>query len=631
LQTNISLTLYRGSTEVFSSETSTPLLIGRQEESESIELGLVTRTQRQPGEDLPLNKLVVTGKSAIQSIPRVWFVISRMQGKELQVINRHPKRGVLETYPAEEIIPQRKQYRLHDHLEFELDRDAKLRLVISLPSTIASSTMGPLMTGSSDSYPGDQSSASGLMSACATGQSGMVTLRQLRQSDAGGALRLLNDALEVVKLAPGHPDQSFGKAVQYATEVLELDRAFIFTRPQPESSTWVPRAGHAKIERLLHEPWSHSFIDEVAKAAMTRTLDVRPTELTQSQRCLVSAIGAPIIVDDQVAGVLYGDCLQSPQRYVAGKFDETDKPFLEVLASALAAGMAKHKETMGKEILAAFLTKDLADQIVRDPAILEGREAEITALSCDIRGFSRTTQRLGPKATVEWLNDMLSELSQCVLDEDGVLVDYAGDSLLAMWGAHGQSHDHAARAIRSAQAMLRIVPKINEKWRDRLAVGLGVSIGVNTGKAYVGNTGSRQKPKYGALGDVVNGCSRLEGATKYMRVNCLAAESTVQAAGFTHGRRLSPVTVVGMDHAVRIYEIVDLPANDREWKRLCADFEAVLQDFEEGSHRESVRRLGQMLSNNSNDGPSLMLLQRAVTALANPGDVFDPIYHLPTK
>ena len=56
-------------------------------------------------------------------------------------------------------------------------------------------------------------------------------------------------------------------------------------------------------------------------------------------------------------------------------------------------------------------------------------------LFCDVRHFSRYAERLGPAMTVEWLADVMGALSECVLAHHGVLVDYIGDELMAMWGA----------------------------------------------------------------------------------------------------------------------------------------------------------------------------------------------------
>ena len=78
--------------------------------------------------------------------------------------------------------------------------------------------------------------------------------------------------------------------------------------------------------------------------------------------------------------------------------------------------------------------------------------------------------------------------------------------------------DHAARACRAALAMRGGLPELNRRWEGRLGKAIGLGIGINSGAALVGNTGSRQKFKYGPLGHTVNLASRVEGATKHLGV-----------------------------------------------------------------------------------------------------------------
>ena len=77
---------------------------------------------------------------------------------------------------------------------------------------------------------------------------------------------------------------------------------------------------------------------------------------------------------------------------------------------------------------------------------LAARDAEITILFCDINGFSRISAACGAAVAIEWVCDVLSELSDCVAEFQGVLVDYAGDALEALWGAPLPTHDHASMA-----------------------------------------------------------------------------------------------------------------------------------------------------------------------------------------
>src|SRR5262249_34701816 len=135
-------------------------------------------------------------------------------------------------------------------------------------------------------------------------------------------------------------------------------------------------------------------------------------------------------------------------------------------------------------------------------------------------------ERLGGERTVEWVSDVMEALSNCVHEHGGVLVDYVGDELMAMWGAPEQRADHARMAWQAGLAMLAPPPPLNERWQPILGEPMGIGIGINTGMARVGNVGSQRKMKYGPLGNTVNLGSRVQGATKYFKVRLLVTEST---------------------------------------------------------------------------------------------------------
>ena len=132
-----------------------------------------------------------------------------------------------------------------------------------------------------------------------------------------------------------------------------------------------------------------------------------------------------------------------------------------VLGEELAASGASRLPKRGECLEQAhvrfeqFFGPDLARLVRQNPDLLEGREAEVTLLFCDIRGFSRVSERLGPAGTVRWIGDVMGELSDRVLAQEGVLVDYVGDEMLAMWGAPAPQEDQAIRGVSAALGMLQ--------------------------------------------------------------------------------------------------------------------------------------------------------------------------------
>jgi adenylate cyclase len=239
-------------------------------------------------------------------------------------------------------------------------------------------------------------------------------------------------------------------------------------------------------------------------------------------------------------------------------------------------------------------------------------------LFCDIRGFSRITesQKDQPQLVVDWVRSVLTTMSDCVVAENGVVVDFIGDAIFAMWGAPRPQSDHAERACRAALAMLRARTEIDQKWAAALGASTRLGIGINSGKVNVGNIGSDRRMKYGPLGGEVNLASRVQGTSKYLNADLIITGSTKALIGdHFRARRLCQVQVVNIDQPVDLYELPVDPTDS--WDDLVARYQEALQRFENQKFREAAKILGQIFQNYADDGPSLALLARSVNCLVD--------------
>ena len=218
-----------------------------------------------------------------------------------------------------------------------------------------------------------------------------------------------------------------------------------------------------------------------------------------------------------------------------------------------------------------------------------------------------------------------------VLETGGVLVDYVGDELMAMWGAPDPVEDHAERACQAAIDIMQALPELNARWQQRIAAPTTVCIGINSGMARVGNTGSKQKFKYGALGSTVNLASRVQRASKHLRTRLIISEATSRALPpcFLQ-RRLCQVRVRGIAAPVLLYELCDA-ANGGNWSGLKEGYEQALELAESGQLREAITALGNLLEEVPDDGPTLVLLSRLVDAVYSGKNRLDPVWELPGK
>lgn len=291
------------------------------------------------------------------------------------------------------------------------------------------------------------------------------------------------------------------------------------------------------------------------------------------------------------------------------------------------------KKRLREKVFEQHFTPELARELARnpDPMKMQARQAEVSVMFCDIRRFSAISERLGPSQTVDWLSGVMGEFSTSVINHGGVLVDYTGDELMAMWGAPNEQPNHAELACKAALEIMDSLPSINEKWEPVVGAMTEVGIGINTGEALVGNIGTHRKFKYGPLGTTVNLASRVQGATKFLKTSLLTTGGTASELGDNiRARRLCQVRVQNINAPVHLYEL-DQGADSPEWPELSKQYELALSEFEAGNFRRASAVLGNFLLARPNDGPGLQLMSRIVDAMLRDDDDFSPIWTLPGK
>jgi adenylate cyclase len=346
-------------------------------------------------------------------------------------------------------------------------------------------------------------------------------------------------------------------------------------------------------------------------------------------------VASPIFgVNEEVVGVLYGVRSQFGLAE-RGSIEPLEAQLVQLLAAAVGANLARSVAQRTRVQFEQFFSADLVRELERDADLLEGRTDEVTILFSDLRGFTTLSERLGPHKTCHMLRDMMERLSEKIVERGGVIVDYAGDGILAMWNAPVKQADHAARACSAALAMLDVLPDLNARWSDEVAAGLVLGIGINTGEALVGNTGSQRKFKYGPHGHTVNVASRIQDATKKLRLPLLITESTracLPAEFFT--RRIGRIVLPGVAQPVVAYELFGRRESP-EWIHLRDTYEAALSLFEAGQWARACHALTPLLDPGADrpvyDWPTLKLMRRAWDCLETRPDPFDPIIEVTSK
>ena len=458
------------------------------------------------------------------------------------------------------------------------------------------------------------------------------------QLDVQVVLEWLGQAVAAMQ-RPVSSDGFFSGIAQAVASIIEVDRAEVILWDgkqwefDPSRRFVNPRIDEANL-RAPSSTMLQQVLDTKRIVVYPKSRGGSSDLQSMSVQLLHTAVACPILDilegGNEILGVLYADRMLNVE-WQLGRVMEAEQRLIAILATAIASSIARIKREALVTKYQQFFSPKVTEAISLNPALLEGEDVDVSVLFCDIRGFSHTTDLIGTKAAMSWIGDILSELSALVLESDGVLVDYVGDEMFAMWGAPEISPDHAFRTAMAAREMMSLRKNLSEKYKDLIPGGIDFGIGICTGPARVGNTGSKQKFKYGPMGRTVNLGSRIQGLTKHWKVSALMdAETAKCLPSDLLKRRLCRAKVVGLDGDTDLFEL--LPDDSPQNAELVVAYTAALELYESGSHfREAVRAFGALVQQFPADGPSLIMLVRAVNELVEPSQPFSPVWSAKSK
>jgi len=140
----------------------------------------------------------------------------------------------------------------------------------------------------------------------------------------------------------------------------------------------------------------------------------------------------------------------------------------------------------------------------------ETEELEVTVLMSDIRGFTTIAERADPSKLAGQLNEHRAAMNRPIIDEGGTVMQFAGDSVMAVFGAPFPMADHADRALAAARGMHAAQAEVNESWDNQGLEHFGLGIGISTGPVAAALIGSEERVEYTVVGDIVNLTQRLQ-------------------------------------------------------------------------------------------------------------------------
>jgi adenylate cyclase len=209
-----------------------------------------------------------------------------------------------------------------------------------------------------------------------------------------------------------------------------------------------------------------------------------------------------------------------------------------------------------KETFGTYVASEIRDEILAGRVPLDGELKQVTVLFADLRDFTPMVEANPPKEVVKIINGYFREMSEAVQNHHGLVLQFIGDEIEAVFGAPLVRPDHPVLAAQAALEMQERLRELNEELSGRGYGPLSHGIGIHTGEALAANIGSPERLSYALVGDTVNLASRLQGLNKELGTEIILSGATRAHLGDRFPLvPLPPTKVKGKSHSVEIFSL----------------------------------------------------------------------------
>ena len=283
--------------------------------------------------------------------------------------------------------------------------------------------------------------------------------------------------------------------------------------------------------------------DTSADPELVKIIDNKPD--------LKTLVAIPLFSRDKLYGVIHIENFEDGHT----KIDDNESKFLVALPSFIgsaitnadvfmqtrdqlqSAKLVSEKEIAEKrklhDMFSRYTSAELIENLMNHPEKIDlgGVTKNATILFSDIAGFTHFSSQLTPKEVVVAMNDYLSRMTEVVLDHQGEIDKFIGDSVMARFGVLSDLPYPSKNAVEAARHMLVELKKLQAEWAQRGKECFNIRIGIATGPVLAGNIGSTRRQEFTVMGTTVNLASRLESFNKTLGTTMAIDEETFKACG----------------------------------------------------------------------------------------------------
>lgn len=220
--------------------------------------------------------------------------------------------------------------------------------------------------------------------------------------------------------------------------------------------------------------------------------------------------------------------------------------------NAMLDGLAERRRMEGT--FSRFVPEGIADMLLRNEGALAPQEREASVIYTDIERFTDITATLEPREVLEMLNAYFESVAEAIQRHGGVITQFQGDAVLAVFNFPLPQREYAPRALAAAWEVAAL-----ENVRAAEKSRLRTRVGVATGRVVAGTVGGGDRLGYTVHGATVNLAARLEELNKHFGSRVLCDGRTAELSGAGALRDRGPIGVRGFAGPVRVFELDRAP------------------------------------------------------------------------
>ncbi len=222
----------------------------------------------------------------------------------------------------------------------------------------------------------------------------------------------------------------------------------------------------------------------------------------------------------------------------------------------MAQGLEEREKI--KSAFGKFVNKEIAEAAMKGELKLGGERKEVAVFFSDIRSFTSISEKLEPEEVVEFLNQYMTKMVQCIDRTSGVVDKFIGDAIMAVWGTPISHGNDTENAVNAALQMREDLILFNE-WRgkDEKHPLIHIGCGINSGPVLAGQIGSDNRMEYTVIGDTVNLASRVESLNKPFGTDILiSSDSYEKVSDIFAVEKMQKIKVKGKEDPQQIYAVL---------------------------------------------------------------------------